>query len=115
MVVVTCPSTLGRELDATKLASMERLGSEVTEPVDFTGDPANLVGKWIKVDQLGVGKVTKFKRVVNFLMYDSMHEVEFASGQIQLHDKAIYSALLRALTIYFTSQAPRTSCFGGKS
>ena len=52
MVVVTCPSTLGRELDAaTKLASLKRLGSEVTEAVDFTGDPASLVGKWIKVDQ----------------------------------------------------------------
>ena len=87
MVVVTCPSTQGRKLDI-ELASLERLGadsSEVTKPADFTGDPASLVGKWIKMDQLGTGKVTKFNPTMNpiMYMYDSKHEVCFPSGAMQ--------------------------------
>ena len=47
--------------------------------VEFAGDPAELVGKWIEVEQLDIGKVIEFKKSI-LPVYDSQHVVEFASG-----------------------------------
>ena len=48
----------------------------------YEGDPAGLVGKEVKVEGRGVGRVRQFKRRSIGLLHDSMHTVEFASGEL---------------------------------